>query len=49
MHVDIDDFSILLQVIDPEHSNVKLLGTKVEINLKKGEPMKWSKLELSES
>lgn len=34
------------QVINPEASNVKLLGTKVEINLRKAEPGKWSALEV---
>jgi len=39
--------SVILQgVIDPEGSNVKLLGTKCEINLLKAEPGTWSKLEL---
>lgn len=28
-------------MIDPEKSNVKMLGSKVEINLKKSEPGKW--------
>lgn len=34
-----------LQEIIPESSNVKMLGTKVEINLKKKEPFSWSDLE----
>lgn len=33
-------------VIDPSKSSVKMLGTKVEINLKKMEPEKWASLEL---
>lgn len=37
---------VLKGVINPEASNVKLLGTKVEINLRKAEPGKWSALEV---
>lgn len=33
------------QEIIPEESNVKMLGTKVEINLKKAEPFSWADLE----
>ncbi|CAC5394540.1 CHORDC1 [Mytilus coruscus] len=35
----------LKEEIIPEESNVKMLGTKVEINLKKAEPFSWSDLE----
>lgn len=35
----------LKEEIIPEESNVKMLGTKVEINLKKAEPFSWSNLE----
>jgi len=34
-------------VIDPSKSRVNLMGTKVEVNLKKMEPGSWSSLELS--
>jgi len=34
-------------VIDPDKSRVNLLGTKVEVILKKMEPGSWSSLELS--
>ena len=34
-----------LQIIDVEKSNVKLLGAKVEIVLKKGSPEKWAQLQ----
>ena len=34
------------QVIKPEVSEVKMLGTKVEVNLKKAEPFSWPTLEL---
>lgn len=40
---------ILRQAIDPSLSHVKLLGTKVEINLKKAESFSWPTLELPES
>ena len=33
-------------MIDPEKSSVKLLGTKVEINLRKAEPGSWPLLEM---
>ena len=36
-----------MQVIDPSKSRVNLMGTKVEVNLKKMEPGSWSSLELS--
>jgi len=36
---------LLFQIIDPEKSSVKMLGTKVEINLKKMEPGAWPALE----
>ena len=32
--------------MDPVRSNVKLLATKVEVNLRKADPGKWSALEL---
>ena len=38
--------SLSTQVIDPEKSQVKVMGSKVEINLKKAEPGSWSALEL---
>lgn len=38
---------VLKGVIDPQKSSVKLLGTKVEINLRKMEPGSWSSLELA--
>ncbi|XP_013421490.1 cysteine and histidine-rich domain-containing protein 1 isoform X2 [Lingula anatina] len=41
-----DNDFILHGVIDPQKSNVKMMGTKVEINLKKAEPGSWAKLEL---
>ena len=37
-----------LQVIDPKKSTVKLLGTKVEVNLKKADAGSWASLELSQ-
>ncbi|ELU00349.1 hypothetical protein CAPTEDRAFT_165685 [Capitella teleta] len=37
----------LQHAVDPAKSSVKLLGTKVEVNLKKAEPCSWSKLESS--
>lgn len=37
---------VLRGVIDPEKSQVKVMGSKVEINLKKAEPGSWSVLEL---
>ena len=37
---------LLFQVIRPESSGVKMLGTKVEINLKKAEPFHWPSLEM---
>ncbi|XP_074657258.1 cysteine and histidine-rich domain-containing protein 1-like [Tubulanus polymorphus] len=37
----------LCGIIDPKSSAVKLLGTKVEINLKKAEPFSWTALEQS--
>ncbi|KAL3889524.1 hypothetical protein ACJMK2_001862 [Sinanodonta woodiana] len=37
---------VLKDVIVPEKSNVRLLGTKVEINLRKAEAFSWSTLEL---
>ena len=33
-------------MVDPERSGVKLLGTKVEINLRKAEPGSWPTLEM---
>ncbi|GFO43060.1 cysteine and histidine-rich domain-containing protein 1 [Plakobranchus ocellatus] len=39
---------ILRQAINPATSQVKLLGTKVEINLKKAEAFSWPTLELPE-
>ncbi|KAK7106933.1 cysteine and histidine-rich domain-containing protein 1-like [Littorina saxatilis] len=36
----------LKDVIRPEESEVKLLGTKVEINMKKAEPFHWPSLEI---
>ncbi len=33
-------------MIDPNNSSVKLLGSKVEINLRKAEPGKWPLLEM---
>jgi len=39
--------SVSGQVIDPSKSRVNLMGTKVEVNLKKMEPGSWSSLELS--
>lgn len=38
---------VLHGVIDPSKSRVNLMGTKVEVNLKKMEPGSWSSLELS--
>lgn len=38
---------VLKGVIDPTKSSIKLLGTKVEINLKKLEPGSWSSLEFT--
>lgn len=32
-------------MIDPSQSSVKLLGAKVEVNLKKAEPGSWPTLE----
>ena len=42
------DFNIafMFQVVDPEKSQVKMLGSKVEINLRKAEPGSWPTLEL---
>jgi len=37
--------SVSVQVIDPGKSRVNLMGTKVEVNLKKMEPGSWSSLE----
>ena len=37
---------LFFQVIDPGRSKVKMLGTKVEINLRKAEPGSWKDLEL---
>ena len=37
---------LLFQVIQPESSGVKMLGTKVEVNLKKAEPFHWPSLEM---
>ena len=37
---------LLFQVIKPESSGVKMLGTKVEVNLKKAEPFHWPSLEM---
>ncbi|XP_005089581.2 cysteine and histidine-rich domain-containing protein 1 [Aplysia californica] len=37
---------ILREAIDPNRSDVKLLGTKVEINLKKASAFSWPSLEL---
>ena len=37
---------LLFQVIRPESSGVKMLGTKVEVNLKKAEPFHWPSLEM---
>ena len=40
-------FLIFLQPIDPKASKVNMLGTKVEVKLKKnGEPYRWKKFEL---
>ena len=36
----------MVQVVDPEKSQVKMLGSKVEINLRKAEPGSWPTLEL---
>ncbi|XP_060085235.1 cysteine and histidine-rich domain-containing protein 1-like [Ylistrum balloti] len=36
----------LREVIDPSKSDVKLLGTKVEINLRKAESCSWASLEM---
>ena len=36
---------INFQEIIPDQSNVKMLGTKVEITLRKAEPFSWSDLE----
>ena len=36
----------MFQVVDPEKSQVKMLGSKVEINLRKAEPGSWPTLEL---
>jgi len=41
-----EKFFVLRGIIDPATSNVVLLGTKVELNLKKLEPGSWSSLEL---
>ncbi len=38
-------FHCFVQVVDPERSQVKMLGAKVEINLRKAEPGSWSNLE----
>lgn len=38
-------FLICFQEIIPEKSSVKMLGTKVEINLKKAEAFSWPTLE----
>jgi len=39
----------VFQVIDPAKSNVKMLGAKVEINMRKAEPGSWTELELCRS
>ncbi|KAK2153120.1 hypothetical protein LSH36_306g01046 [Paralvinella palmiformis] len=39
---------VLKGIVDPKKSNVKMLGTKVEINLKKVEPGNWTRLELNQ-
>lgn len=36
----------LHEVIDPEKSNVKMMGTKVEINFKKADSCSWTTLEM---
>ena len=36
----------MFKVVDPEKSQVKMLGSKVEINLRKAEPGSWPTLEL---
>jgi len=40
---------ILSEAIDPTKSNVKLLGTKVEINFKKASNFSWPSLELEQA
>jgi hypothetical protein len=42
-----EKFFVLNEAIDPEKSSVKMLGTKVEINMKKLEPGSWRSLELA--
>lgn len=37
---------VSLKVIDPEKSNVKMMGTKVEINFKKADSCSWTTLEM---
>ena len=37
---------MFVQVIDPSKSSVKMLGTKVEVKLKKFEPGSWPSLEM---
>ncbi|CAH1799897.1 unnamed protein product [Owenia fusiformis] len=39
-------FLVLNGIIDPAACNVKMLGTKVEVNLRKAEPGSWPNLEL---
>jgi len=41
-----DKSYVLHGIIDPAKSSVKMLGTKVEINMKKAEPGSWARLEL---
>lgn len=40
---------LYFQVIDVSKSSASMLGTKVEIKLKKGEPGAWSKLDFPRS
>ena len=37
----------VIQVVDPSKSSVKMLGTKIEVTLKKFEPGSWASLELT--
>lgn len=39
-------FCVVLQIIDPSGSNVVLMGSKIEVNMRKAEPGSWPSLEM---
>lgn len=45
-HRGLPSFSGLLQVIDVTRSYVTMTATKIEITMRKAEPMQWASLEL---